>query len=320
MYLEHFQLEHYPFRLTPDPAFLFLSKGHSRAKAYMDYALWQQDSFIVITGEIGSGKTTLIESVLAGMDDKLNVARIHQTQLDEEQFLQAVLLEFGFKPFKYGKVQLLNVFRDYLRAQHAKGRRVMLVIDEAQNLSPRVLEEIRLLSGLETHKEKLINVLLVGQPELNETLDSPGLEQLAQRVRLRFHIKPLNREEIREYIEHRVAIAGSRADALFCDEIYDFVYKYTGGIPRLINLLCDTALMGAFVEDKEKVAPDVLEAAIEELQWTPHEDKPAPIQRDRLQLSPTAGVPPKLIVTRDGELIGEYLLDRRTTLIGRPST
>lgn len=317
MYLEYFKLEDYPFRLTPDPSFLYLSKAHSRAKAYMDYSLWQQDSFIVITGEIGSGKTTLIESMLAGADRKINVARVHHTQLDEDQFLQSVLVEFGFKPFKYGKVELLKVFADYLKEEHDKGRRAMLIVDEAQNLSPRVLEEVRLLSGLETHTEKLINVLLVGQPELNDTLDSPGLEQLVQRIRLRFHLKPLTREEVNDYIEHRMKVAGGKASDLFAKGAYDFIYKYTGGIPRLINLLCDTALMGAFVDQKKKVSQEIFDAAIEELQWKPFEERRPAERREPVQLSPSVGVPPKLIVTCENELIGEYLLDRRTTLIGR---
>jgi len=204
-YLEHFKLAEQPFRLTPDPEFLYWSKQHARAKAYMESTIWLADGFVVITGEIGSGKTTLLQSFLSELDDDVLYAVVSQTQLTPTQFLQAVLTEFGFKPFNKRKVELLDMLNMFLIEQYANGKKVVLVVDEAQNLTTKVLEEIRLISGIETHKEKVLRIILAGQPELKETLDSDALKQLVQRVRLRFHLGPLDRRELREYIERRLS-------------------------------------------------------------------------------------------------------------------
>ena len=187
-YLSHFTLQEQPFRLTPDPDFVYWSKQHARAKAYMESTIWLADGFVVITGEIGSGKTTLLQSFLAELDDNVVYAVVSQTQLTATQFLQAILTEFGFKPFNKRKVELLDMLNMFLIEQYSNGKKVLLIVDEAQNLSRKVLEEIRLLSGIETHKEKVLRIILAGQPELKETLDSPSLKQLVQRVRLRFHL------------------------------------------------------------------------------------------------------------------------------------
>lgn len=319
MYLNFFQLEDFPFRLTPDPRYLYLSPGHGRAKAYMDFSVWRRDSFVVITGEVGSGKTTLIESVLAGVKKDIVVARIHQTQLNEEELLQAILVEFGFKPFDSGKVELLHMLSDFLRKQHERERFVLLIVDEAQNLTPGVLEEIRLLTGLETHTDKMLNVLLVGQPELNETLNAPGLEQLVQRVRLRFHVDPLNRKESGEYIRHRLKVAGQPGNVeLFPDWAVELIHRYTGGVPRLINILCDTVLMGAYVEDIKKITLKEVITAIDELQWVPFQDRGR--RRKAVHaVAPrqNAGTYPKLAISREGRLVGEYSLTKRAVLIGR---
>ncbi len=318
MYLKYFKLEDNPFRLTPDPRYLFLSKAHSRAKAYMDFSLWKHDSFVVITGDIGSGKTTLIESLIASMKDNVVVARIHQTQLDENELLQAILVEFGFKPFSAGKVELLDMLNNFLMKQYKKDNIVLLIIDEAQNLTPRVLEEIRLLSGLETHTEKMLNVLLVGQPELNEVLDSMGLEQLVQRVRLRFHVGPLSEAETGDYIQHRLTVAGAENAEMFSPETVAEIYKYTGGTPRLINILCDTILMGAFVESAELISKQEVDMAIDELQWLPFVDRVSrKVLSEPYAIRPNLGIPPKLIVTNEGRKLGEYYLDKQTIMIGR---
>lgn len=319
MYLNFFQLEDFPFRLTPDPRYLYLSPGHGRAKAYMDFSVWRRDSFVVITGEVGSGKTTLIESVLAGVKEDIVVARIHQTQLNEEELLQAILVEFGFRPFGLGKVELLHMLSDFLRKQHERERFVLLIVDEAQNLTPGVLEEIRLLTGLETHTDKMLNVLLVGQPELNRTLNSPGLEQLVQRVRLRFHVDPLNRKESGGYIRHRLKIAGLPGGAeLFPEAAVELLYRYTGGVPRLINILCDTVLMGAYVEDVKKITPKEVIAAVDELQWVPFQDRECRTKAvHAITPRQRAATCPRLAVSREGRLIGEYSINKRTVLIGR---
>jgi len=270
-YVKHFNLREQPFRLTPDPEFLYWSKQHARAKAYMESTIWLADGFVVITGEIGSGKTTLLQSFLAELEDDVVYALVSQTQLSPTEFLQAVLTEFGFKPFKKRKVELLDMLNMFLIEQYANGKKVVLIIDEAQNLSKKVLEEIRLLSGIETQKEKVLRIILAGQPELKDALESPRLKQLLQRVRLRFHLGPLDKRELREYIDRRLAIAGREPNDLFQDDTYEIIHRYTGGVPRLINSLCDTALLCAFAEEKDTIGAGDIMSAIAELNWKEHE-------------------------------------------------
>ena len=273
VYCELFGLSEPPFRLSPDPQFLFASKQHARAKAYMESTIWLADGFVVLTGEIGSGKTTLIECFLDELPEDVTLAVISQTQLSPVEFLQAALVEFGLEPFRKDKVELLSMFKDFLVEQYSQGRKVLLVVDEAQNLSKKVLEEVRLLSGIETKKEKVLRIILAGQPELAQTLDSPRLEQLSQRVRLRFHLGRLSRNETYEYVEHRLKIAGAGDREIFSAEALRQVFRYSGGVPRLINILCDTALLCAFADEKTIVDQGTIAAAVEELQWSEYENR-----------------------------------------------
>lgn len=266
-YLEHFGLAEQPFRLTPDPAFVYWSKQHARAKAYMESTIWLADGFVVITGEIGSGKTTLLQSFLDELGDDVVYAMVSQTQLSPSQFLQAVLAEFGFRPFQAQKAELLDMLNMFLVEQYGEGKKVVLIVDEAQNLTEKVLEEIRLLSGIETRKEKVLRIILAGQPELKGKIESPRLKQLTQRVRLRFHLGPLTNREMREYIGHRLKVAGANAEDIFAEECLDLIFRHTGGVPRLINTLCDTAMLCAFADDRKIVTADIIETAIEELAW-----------------------------------------------------
>ncbi len=268
MYLELFKLNDLPFRLAPDPQFLYLSKNHSRAKAYMESTIWFTDGFVVITGEIGSGKTTLIETFLRDLEQDVVVAQVNQTQVSATEFLQSVLVQFGFTPFKMRKAELLATMNQFLIEQYAAGRKVLLIVDEAQNLTQRVLEELRLLSGVETSREKVLRIVLAGQPELNDKLDAPELIQLAQRVRLRFHLPALSQEDTRAYVLHRLEVAGAAGREIFADDTFPEIYRYTGGTPRLVNTLCDTALMAAYALDRERVTREELASAVEELQWT----------------------------------------------------
>ena len=276
MYLNFFGLTEQPFQLTPDSHFLYLSDSHMRAKAYMDYTVWKRDGFVVITGEVGAGKTTLIHKLLSEVQDDVKLIRIFQTQLNETEFLQAMLVELGFDPAKLkdnGKVELINLLNTYLLESYKCGKHVVLVVDEAQNLSPKVLEEVRLLSGLEPDKEKILNVILVGQPELNDTLSRPDMEQLVQRIRLRFHVGALDMEETWKYIMHRLKVAGDEEGGIFDRDVLPLVYEYTGGIPRKINILCDTALICAFADSVKHVDGTVMHEAISELQWKPVQRK-----------------------------------------------
>lgn len=276
MYLNFFGLNEQPFQLTPDSQYLYLSGSHMRAKAYMDYTVWKRDGFVVITGEIGAGKTTLIHKLLSEVEADVKLVRIFQTQLNEIEFIQAMLVELGFDSANlkgHGKVELLSLLNDYLLESYSIGKHVVLIVDEAQNLSPKVLEEIRMLSGLEPDKEKILNVILVGQPELNDTLSRPDMEQLVQRIRLRFHVGALSQDETWEYIVHRLKVAGSLKGDIFEHEVLPIIYAYTGGIPRKINILCDTALICAFADSAHHVNETVMNEAIAELQWKPFAER-----------------------------------------------
>jgi putative secretion ATPase (PEP-CTERM system associated) len=269
MYCELFKLREPPFRLTPDPQFLYASKQHARAKAYMESSIWLADGFVVITGEIGSGKTTLIESFLGELPEKVVLAHVNQTQLTPVEFLQLLLVEFGFEPFRQRKVELMATLKKFMIEQYAAGKTLLLVIDEAQNLSRRVLEELRMLSGIEAQKEKLLRVILAGQPELARRLEDPRLEQLRQRVRLQFHLSALSKRETREYIEHRLEVAGTEGRRIFEDDAFDLIFTYSGGVPRLINTICDTAMLCGFAEEQPLIGRSLVMTAVDELQWKP---------------------------------------------------
>jgi general secretion pathway protein A len=323
MYCELFQLKEPPFRLTPDPQFLFASKQHARAKAYMESTIWLADGFVVITGEIGSGKTTLIESFLADLPDDILLAQINQTQLTPVEFLQALLVEFGFKPFRKPKVELLSMLKDFMVEQYAAGKKIVLIVDEAQNLSRHVLEEIRLLSGLETRKEKLLRIILAGQPELSKKLDSPGLQQLTQRVRLRFHLGALSKRETHEYITHRLNVAGAAGRTIFDAAACDTVFRYAGGVPRLVNVLCDTAMLCAFAEEQTLVDESVVRAAVEELRWVEYSERMRGQEEraiDTGRFSSSAGTPvARLEVLLHDQLVAEFSLSLGRAIIGRTS-
>ncbi|MEQ8207101.1 MAG: FHA domain-containing protein, partial [Woeseia sp.] len=231
--------------------------------------------------------------------------------------LQAVLAEFGFEPFNKRKVELLDMLNMFLIEQYSNGKKVVLIVDEAQNLSKKVLEEIRMLSGIETHKEKVLRIILAGQPELRQKLESPRLKQLIQRVRLRFHIGPLDLREMHEYIEHRLEVAGHDQHDLFSEDCYACIHRYTGGVPRLINTLCDTALLCAYAEQKTTLTEADIVAAAEELGWkevSEDDDRSANLpQLVTRHSAPLCSVQ----IRTDGHLVSEYNLKSGRVVIGR---
>jgi general secretion pathway protein A len=323
MYLEPFKLKELPFRLSPDPQFLYLSKQHARAKAYMESTIWFTDGFVVITGEIGSGKTTLIESFLKEVPADVVVAQINQTQVSAIDFLQAVLVQFGFSPFKMRKAELISTINNFLIEQYAAGRKVLLIVDEAQNLRMRVLEEIRMLSGVETTKEKVLRIILAGQPELNNKLDDPSLEQLTQRVRLRFHLQTLSEAETQSYVQHRLDVAGGGDRELFAPDTFAEIFRYSGGVPRLINTLCDTAMMAAFTADRGIVTKADIASAVTELQWKEYAARP-----HQHALEPAAELPKNardgavpayghILVAADGRTVQDVPLRPGRLIVGR---
>jgi type II secretory pathway predicted ATPase ExeA len=322
MYTENFKLKELPFRLSPDPQFLFLSRAHARAKAYMESTIWFTDGFVIITGEIGSGKTTLIESFLRQLDSDVVIAQINQTQVTAVEFLQSVLVQFGFSPFKMKKAELIATINGFLIEQYAAGRKVLLIIDEAQNLSLKVLEEIRLLSGIEATKEKVLRIILAGQPELNEKLDSPELVQLTQRVRLRFHLGALSRDDLREYIVHRLEVAGANGRPIFAEDTFAEIMRYSGGVPRLINTLCDTAMMSAFNDDRDHVTLGDIAAAVGELQWVEFAQRAAGVScRDTSREAWSGDRAPralsKVVLSTEGKAVAELHLVPGRKVIGR---
>ncbi len=318
-YLQHFKLSEQPFRLTPDPDFIYWSKQHARAKAYMESTIWLADGFVVITGEIGSGKTTLLQSFLSEVEDNVVYAVVSQTQLTPTQFLQAVLTEFGFKPFNMRKVELLDMLNMFLIEQYSNGKKVVLIVDEAQNLSRKVLEEIRMISGIETHKEKVLRIILAGQPELRDKLDAPSLKQLVQRVRLRFHLLALDRRETEEYIKHRLAVGGREGDGLFTDGCFDIIYRFSGGVPRLINTLCDTALLCSFADEKASVDETDVLSAVDELNWKEHVSDTGiyeKLQQVQQRLPASASVT-QVAVRSNGEVLSEHTFPLGRVIVGR---
>jgi len=324
MYLELFKLHELPFRLSPDPEFLYLSKQHARAKAYMESTIWFTDGFVVITGDIGAGKTTLIETFLRELQSEVIVAQINQTQLSPTAFLQTVLVQFGFSPFNMKKPEVLATLNQFLMEQYSSGRKVLLIVDEAQNLTNRVLEEVRMLSGVETTKEKALRIILAGQPELSDKLNSPELIQLSQRVRLRFHLTALSKAETNAYIDHRLEVAGSQGRRIFAEDTYSKIYKYTGGVPRLINTLCDTCLMAAYGKNHDTVTMVELDAAIHELQWVEFASGTNRMRAPNMEHTPppqaeSSHVVGRILLASEGKTVLERDLRPGRLVIGRTS-
>jgi general secretion pathway protein A len=265
MYKNFFGFKERPFQLVPNPAYLFLSRSHEEALAHLTYAISQGDGFVEITGEVGTGKTTLCRAFLENLDRDTEAAYIFNPKLDSVQLLKAVNDEFGIPSKADNTKDLIDGLNAFLIEKKGEGKRVILLIDEAQNLSQEVLEQVRLLSNLETTTSKLLQIILVGQPELGEMLDSHELRQLGQRITLSCHINPLTYRETREYIRHRVQVATQKTGVRFTRAALRTIYRYSGGIPRLINIACDRALLTAFGLNQQGITGGIARAAVREL-------------------------------------------------------
>jgi general secretion pathway protein A len=265
MYENFFGFSEKPFKLVPNPAYLFLSKSHQEALAHLNYALAQGDGFVEITGEVGTGKTTLCRSFLENLKDDTIAAYIFNPKMEPEQLIKTINDELGIKYDTDNTKDLIDNLNAFLIRKKRQRKKVILLIDEAQNLSRDILEQLRLLSNLETSREKLLQIILVGQPELSDILDSHELRQLGQRITLRYHLSPLNHKETVEYIQYRINIAARKAGIKFDRSALRQIYKYSEGIPRVINIASDRALLTAFGLSQHKIAGSVARTSINEL-------------------------------------------------------
>lgn len=266
MYNEFYGLKENPFNVTSDPNFLYLSRHHKEALSRLLYGINERKGFIAITGEIGTGKTTLCRALLKELNGKTKTSYTLNSGLPEAQLLENMILDFGLKPQRRTRLSLMQTLNTFLIEELTKGSNVVLIIDEAQNLKASSLEQIRMLSNLETEKEKLIQIVLVGQPQLKEKLESPRLEQLRQRISVRYHIVPFSQEEIPDYVSHRLNVAGGNSIVKFSNGVYELIYDYSKGIPRLINVVCDRALLLGFVMETKEITTDIVQKAVEEIE------------------------------------------------------
>jgi len=265
MYESYFGLSGKPFQLSPDPGFYFGSRGHRRAMAYLEYGLHQAEGFIIITGEIGAGKTTLVQQLLRTLPvNNVVPVQIVTTQLDAEDLLRVVASAFGIPTDSSDKSTLLIRLEQHFHQLQHEGRRALLIVDEAQNLGARAIEELRMLSNFQIGTQAILQSFLLGQPELRDMMQRPEMRQLKQRIIAAYHLGPLDRAETRQYIEHRLSRVGWKGDPAFADEAFDRIYAVSNGIPRRINTLADRLLLNAFLSEKHAIkTPDVNEVASE---------------------------------------------------------
>ncbi|MEM7563870.1 MAG: AAA family ATPase [Pseudomonadota bacterium] len=263
MYNEFFRLDKSPFNIQPDPEFLYPSKNHALAIAMLEYGIQQRSGFVVVTGEIGCGKTTLVNYLLDHLNASVIPGVISHTALESEDLLRWVLQAFDQAYLAEHKIELLDGFKRFLIDKKESGHQVVLIVDEAQNLTPGTLEELRMLSNLTLHSKPLLQLIFIGQPQLRDILEKKELDQFAQRISADFHLTTLGADETRQYIEHRLSISG-RDTPLFDDNAVELVYRATNGIPRKINIICDTALVYGFASKCEMITSEIVAEVLED--------------------------------------------------------
>lgn len=266
MYLHYYQLREPPFNITPDPRFLFFSTKHQEAFNHLLFGIRERKGFIELTGEVGAGKTTICRKLLEELGPNYKTALILNPCLSIDLLLRAIVSEFDLKVYGLDRLSYLQALNQFVLDQANQGNDVVVIIDEAQNLSDELLEQVRLLSNLETDHQKLLQIVLMGQPELRQKLAQPKLRQLRQRITVRYHLGPLDLKETACYIHHRLTLAGANGKPRFDDGAIKLAYKYSGGVPRLINAVCDKALLAGFVMQEDVLTRRLVSLAIEELE------------------------------------------------------
>jgi general secretion pathway protein A len=266
VYLDYYGLSEPPFDITPNPRFLFYSAKHREAYNHLLYGIRERKGFVQLTGEVGAGKTTLCRAMLEQLDANYATALILNPVMSPQEMVKAIALEYGLPVNGLDRLEIISVINQFLLQQVEAGKETVLIIDEAQDLTDELLEQIRLLSNLETDNRKLLQIVLMGQPELRDRLNNPTLRQLRQRITVRYHLLPLSRHEVNQYVEHRLHLCGGNGIPSFTRPALWRVYHYTQGIPRLVNAVCDKALMAGFVQQRGSIDFRLINRAIRELE------------------------------------------------------
>ena len=270
MYLEFYGLKLSPFDITPNPRFLFHSTKHREAFNHLHYGIRERKGFVQLTGEVGAGKTTLCRALLEKLDGNFSTALILNPVMSGDELMKAIATEFGLNAKGLDRLETMAVINDFLLKQALAGKESVLIVDEAQNLTEELLEQVRLISNLETDDRKLLQIVLMGQPELRDRLNSPRLKQLRQRITVRYHLNALTRTEVGQYIQHRLALAGSRGTPAFTGPAIWRVFNYSRGVPRLVNAVCDKAMLAGFVERSYRINYRMVGRAIRDLEGDIH--------------------------------------------------
>lgn len=303
MYESYFRLSTKPFDLVPNPEFIYRSRSHRKALTYLDYGIRERAGFIMLTGNVGCGKTTIIRELLNRHFDHIVLSKVFNTLVDSQQLLTLINDDFGLPVQGKDRITLLRDLNEFLIAQYADGNRPVLIIDEAQNLSADLLEEVRMLSNLETADTKLLQIILVGQPELRAKMSAPEMLQLRQRISINCHLTPLTRTETGEYILHRLEVAGNRQAVVFVPKALDIIYQYSRGVPRLVNIICDFLLLSAFAEETTEISEEMTREIVGDLDFENHfwtGDQLA--EADSLPPSFVARVPAPVVVETDSKI------------------
>lgn len=269
MYVPYYQLKELPFNITPDPRFLYFSNRHQEAYNHLLFGIKERKGFIELTGEVGAGKTTICRRLLEELGPTYNTALILNPCLDFDLMLRAIVTEFGLKVEFHDRLEYLQLLNQFVLDQAHQSHDVVVIIDEAQDLDDATLEQLRLLSNLETDRQKLMQIVLMGQPELRDKLSQPNLRQLRQRITVRYHLSALNLTETAYYIYHRLTLAGANGRPRFDEGAVKQIHKYSAGIPRLINAVCDKSLLAGFVHKSDLITKKTVKLAIDELQGVP---------------------------------------------------